>query len=204
MRIQHIVTLASALLLTAGCAHEERHAGYDEGISPYAADGTKRYTGQSNNISLDANGQSSRPMVVAVVSGDTVVKLPEVSDDTLVSQVREALERNAEIAPIVPNIQITAKHGVMTLSGNVQSQAQKRQIETICLDASGVSLVVLDNQLMAPVENAPASNGSLNPTSNGEDNNVNRAYSAGDTNNIQNTGQSTQDQNQNTKSQTPR
>jgi len=159
MKLKHTFSLGSALLLAVGCAHENHQAKYDESISPYAADGTSRYANQQNNIHLNAGGTTDNSAMTAGTLQKEAAKAPSVSDNTLVTQVHEALERNAEIAPIVPNIQISANNGTVTLSGTVQSEAQKRQIESICLNASGNSLVVLDNQLNAPAENAPAATG---------------------------------------------
>ncbi len=173
MKLKYTFTLASALLLAVGCAHESHQAKYDENISPYSADGTSRYANQQNNLTLNAGGTTDNSAITAGASQQEAVKTPTVSDNTLVTQVREALERNVEIAPIAPNIQVSANNGTVTLSGNVQSEAQKRQIESICLNVTGNSMVVLDNQLKAPAENAPAAAGTESGAVNNGDQKVN-------------------------------
>jgi hypothetical protein len=135
MKIIHTVAIASAVVLAAGCAHETHQAQYDESISPHAN---------------SANAENS--------------DAASVSDGTLVSQLRQSLQRDAEIAPIVPNIQITANDGTVVLSGSVQSEEQKRQIESIVHGEAGV--VSVNNQLQV-------STGQIAPTSRpSEDNKV--------------------------------
>jgi len=133
MKITPTIAMASALLLAAGCAHEH-HAQYDESISPYASDGTPRFTPYGGSYSPGGT-----------TTGTSASQPESRSDDTIVSQVRESLQRDPEIAPIVPNIQISANNGTVELNGTVQSQAQKRQIENIVATASGV--VVVDDRL---------------------------------------------------------
>jgi hypothetical protein len=81
------------------------------------------------------------------------------------------LRRDAEIAPIVPNLKITANNGAVILSGSVQSEEQKRQIEAIAQQATGVRAI--NNQLHIITSPAyrenPSSNPPLNPTSNNGD-----------------------------------
>lgn len=67
------------------------------------------------------------------------------SDNTIVTEIRQSLQQDPEIAPIVPNIQITANNGTVELHGTVQSGAQKRQIESIAVNATGV--VVVDDHM---------------------------------------------------------
>lgn len=134
MKITHTIAMASALLLAAGCAHEEHQAQYDESISPYASDGTPRY---------NSYGGSYSPGGAA--TGASASRPASQSDNTIVTQVRESLQRDPEIAPIVPNIQINANNGTVVLDGTVQSEEQKRQIESIVHNAGGV--VAVNNQL---------------------------------------------------------
>lgn len=134
MKLTHTIAMASALLLAAGCAHEQQHAHYDESISPYASDGTPRYKSYGGSYSPGG------------ATGGTSASQPASrSDNTIVTQVRESLQRDPEIAPIVPNIQISANNGTVELGGTVQSDEQKRQIESIVHNAGGV--VAVNNQL---------------------------------------------------------
>ena len=134
MRITQTIAIASALLLAAGCAHEEHHAQYDESISPYASDGTPRY---------EPYGGSYSPG--GTTTGSSATQPASRSDNTIVSEVRQSLQQDPEIGPIVPNIQITANNGTVELNGTVQSQAQKRQIQSIVVNVTGV--VVVDDHL---------------------------------------------------------
>jgi hypothetical protein len=165
MRVSYTLVMASALLL-AGCAREQHNAQYDESISPaYSA-------GRMTEYDNDHNTAVSSPVVpsATVAAG----KSPAQSDNAIVASVRELLRRNAEVAPIVPNIQISANNGAIILSGTVQSAEQKRQIEAIAQQATGV--VAVNNQLdiistpqQTGMENQ-VSNPLLNPTSTGTNN----------------------------------
>ena len=80
-------------------------------------------------------------------------------------RIDEALQRDPEIALVVPNIQITAANGAIILTGSVQSDEQKRQIMAKVLQVSGV--VAVNNQLSVIAgPNGGQGAGGLNPTSN--------------------------------------
>lgn len=134
MKITQTIVIASALLLAAGCAHEQQQAQYDESISPYRSDGTPRY---------EPYGGSYSPGGATV--GASTSQPQSQSDNTIVTQVRQSLQQDPEIAPIVPNIQISANNGTIDLNGTVQSEQQKRQIYSIVRNAGGV--VAVNNQL---------------------------------------------------------
>lgn len=134
MKITRTIAMASALLLAAGCAHEEQHAQYDESISPYASDGTPRYNSYGGSYSPGGAATGASPSQSA-----------SRSDNTIVTQVRESLQQDPEIAPIVPSIQISANNGTIVLNGIVQSEEQKRQIGSIVHNTGGV--VTVNNQL---------------------------------------------------------
>ena len=77
------------------------------------------------------------------------------------------LQRDPEIALIAPNIQIVANRGAVELDGTVQSDEQKRQVEDIAKNATGV--VAVNNQLKIISSQPPtgvdnSSNTPLNPT----------------------------------------
>jgi hypothetical protein len=165
MRIPQTFLMASALVLAAGCAREQQHAQYDESLSPaYSAGRTSQSGDEGNNAAAQGglNGATER-------TGSQ-------SDNAIVSSVRESLRRNAEIAPMVSNIQITANNGAVMLSGTVQSDEQKRQIGDIAQQSTGVVAVNNQLQVMAiPAANGvgaenQGSNPLLNPTSNGGEN----------------------------------
>lgn len=142
MKIMQAIALASAAILAAGCAHDEHRAHYDESVTPSASQ-----SGQNNQ---DNNNQYT------TYQNENAARAGSESDNALVAQLRQSLKQDPQIAPLLPNIQIRANNGTVILSGPVQSDEQKRQIESIVLDASGI--VLLDNQLRV--------SGPMNPTSN--------------------------------------
>ena len=132
MKITSAVSMASALLLAAGCAHEQNHAQYDENMSPnYSSGRMSDYNPDKNKnqVSENMSGQKSR----------------SESDSAIVADVREKLRSDAKTAPLIPNIQITANNGLVLLNGTVQSAEQKQQIETLAQRAAGA--VAVNNQL---------------------------------------------------------
>lgn len=156
MKITQAITILSAVVLAAGCAHEEHHAQYDESISPYASDGTPRYRNNNDTVSLNGpgtvtvvGGSYSSPggkiIGPTAVGGSTSGSASGESDDAIVTSARESLERDPEIASIVPKLQITSYNGIVDVSGPVQSEAQKRQIDSLIRKVGGVSSV--NNQL---------------------------------------------------------
>lgn len=145
MKFPLLSTLASAVLLTAGCAHDEHHARYDENVSPTYSSGRMR----------DYNNSSSAPSTSIIYStsavGDARANMSSTRpDNSVVAAVRESLQRNMEIAPIVPNIQINANNGAIVLNGWVQSPEQKRQVGAIARDVPGV--VAVNNQLVPLID----------------------------------------------------
>lgn len=164
MRIPQTLAMAYAVLLAAGCAREQQNAKYDENISPtYSAGRMIEYDHARDKVS-----SSSSTHGAAAASDE---RSGTQSDNSIVASVRELLRQNVEIAPIVPNIQISANNGAVVLSGSVQSGEQKRQIESIAQQAIGV--VAINNRLQVlstpsrqdiGMQNQPG-NPLLNPTS---------------------------------------
>lgn len=134
MKFPLLVTAAGAVLFAAGCAHEEHQAHYAPVYSP----GPMR--------------DYSEPKSVFVIRPSGGVNSTAIvpSDHSIVDAVRESLRRNAEIAPIVPNIEIKANNGMVVLNGWVQSVEQKRQVGAIARDVTGV--VAVNNQLVPLVD----------------------------------------------------
>ncbi len=118
-----LLTAAGAVLLAAGCAQEAPHQAQYSPV--YSSWPTRVY---------------SQPRQVIVVP----------SDGSIAAAVRESLRRNVEIAPIVPNIQINANNGAVSLNGWVQSVEQKHQIGVLARDVAGV--VAVNNQLVPLVD----------------------------------------------------
>jgi hypothetical protein len=184
LKMPHVITMASALLLAAGCAHEEHQAQYNENVSPGYSSGRLNGYGDAGNGS--ASSRTDSTSYSAGVSGSAEAgRTDSRSDNTVVSAVRESLQQDAEIAPIVPNIQITANNGAVVLNGSVQSEEQKRQIEAIVQRTTGV--VAVNNQLQ--IISSPGSresngqnqpnNGQLNPTSRSNENQKNYQENGG-------------------------
>jgi hypothetical protein len=154
MKITQAITILSAVVLAAGCAHEQHQAQfnpYDESISPYTGNGTARQYNNNNTISF--GGSYTTPG--GTVTG-TSASASE-SDDMIANNVRETLKRNPEIAPIVPNMQISANNGIVELTGPVQSEEQLRQISSLVVNVGGVMGV--NNQLEVPSNSGQNQNG---------------------------------------------
>ncbi len=172
MKIIHTVTMASALLLAAGCAHEEHTVQTEETtVTPtysYYSPETE-YNTQNHSSSLSATSANSGSTgriysdsrTDSTVPGDAAPLPDRKSDNAIVAQVRETLLRDPEIAFVVPNLQITANNGAIILNGSVQSEEQRRQVLAKVRDIPGV--VNVNNQLN--VMAGPGNSSGLDPTS---------------------------------------
>ncbi len=207
MKLTYPITMASALLLAAGCAHEESSVGtggtdyssgrmseYNNQNPPasvggsYSADGSYSSGGgetyasrpggkYAGTVGADgtytpfANSESSSA-VAPVSAGAYAGSAGTESDYAVVSQVRESLRQDPEIAPVVSSLQISAHNGAILLIGSVQSEEQKHRIYSKVLGVTGV--VAVNNQLnvMAGGPNANGANpqgSQLYPTGNNSD-----------------------------------
>lgn len=147
MKIIPALTITSALLLAAGCAHEERHADYGttEGQTSTSYNSQSTYYGGQTGTTQNDNDRNTSSGASVGAAGTYSANGGSDSDNTIVTQVRQSLEQDPEIAAIVPSIQITAQNGTIVLSGNCQSDEQKRQIEALVQKSTGV--VTVNNQL---------------------------------------------------------
>ncbi len=181
MKITQTIALVSVVILAAGCAHEEHQAQYDESAAPNG-NSSSQYNQYNNNQ-------------YGSYQNDNTARAGSDSDGVLAGQVRQSLQQDAQIAPLVPNIQISAHDGTVNLSGSVQSDEQKQRIEAIVHSAAGVVTVrdhlQVSGSTMNPTSRPNAgssiySNGNgkineqegnqpANSTANGGDNSVNNA-----------------------------
>jgi osmotically-inducible protein OsmY len=151
MKIPSVTRVLSLplLLAIAGCAHEE-HKFADYPIQP----ATPSYQGSastpsstSSGASSDSTASSSSQMGSTSQSSSQMGSTAAAGamDNDLASQVRQALQRDATVASVIPNLQISANSGTVTIAGTVNSEEQKQSIESIVKQTSGV--VSVDNQL---------------------------------------------------------
>jgi osmotically-inducible protein OsmY len=73
-----------------------------------------------------------------VVQENSVV----VSDDDLEDNVEQALESNAALAKLADDVDVDVDHGVVTLSGKVESPLVKSDIESQVKNIAGVKKVI--------------------------------------------------------------
>lgn len=64
------------------------------------------------------------------------------TDQALAQRVANALQDDASLAPIVPNMTIRANGGMVTLQGSVNSQQQRTDIESKARAVTGVTQVI--------------------------------------------------------------
>lgn len=165
MKLHPVISMVSAIILSAGCAHEERHQAQYENVAPaYSAGRMSDYNSQEKTM-IPMN--SSGVMVATHPAAPN-----SAADNSTVSAIREALHSHADIAPIVSNIQISAANGAVVLNGTVQSDELRREIGAVALNTPGVMAV--NNQLQILSSPAPGST-PLNPTST-ESNGLPRIY----------------------------
>jgi len=127
MKISSKLSIVASVLLTAGCAHQERQAPYSEG-----------------------NPSSSYVATPTTSGSASTSQFQGTSDQTLVRQVQDSLNKNSTLATIAPRIEVTAQNGTVTLSGSVPSDQDKQRIETMVKSTAGV--VSVNNQLQVSLQ----------------------------------------------------
>ena len=71
------------------------------------------------------------------------------ADTVVVEQVRQAMNNDPTLVTIIPNVQVVAVNGTVTLTGNVANQDQRQRIEYLTKGITGV--VTVNDQLQVPV-----------------------------------------------------
>jgi len=135
MKSSSKLTIVASVLLTAGCAHHERQAQYNENYpsSSYAASSTSSGSAATTGQFQGTSQFQSRG-----------------SDQTLVIQVQSTLNKDVSLATIAPRIEVTAQNGTVTLSGSVPSDQDKQRIEAMVKGTAGV--VSVNNQLQVSLQ----------------------------------------------------
>lgn len=143
-------------------------------------------TAQNGTVTLDGTvpGEQERGMVRAMVDNTTGVVAVEdrlrvasptplpfnQSDRLLVNRVRQALKEQPRLASSAPNLGISSDAGVITLSGNVPSNADRNLLEQVVEGTPGVQGLI--DRTTAPLQPTGRSDSRVYPDS-GEFFNVN-------------------------------
>src|SRR6266576_5279141 len=134
MKISSNLTIVASILLVAGCGHQERQAKFSESYPNYAS---------STTSAGNAAGTSQ-------FQGTSEFQTRGGSDQTLVTQVQNSLNKDTSLATIAPRIEVTAQNGTVTLSGSVPSDQDKQRIEAAVKSTAGV--VSVNNQLQVSLQ----------------------------------------------------
>jgi len=162
-----------SLLLAAGCAHKAQYSSNDKTyMYPYG--GTTTYENSSttyNNSKAYSPGYSSSSTVNQTYSPSYSQNSTSVrttgNDQVLITNIRQSLNNNPNLAEVLPNIQVSAQNGTIILNGTVPSEQQKQAVETMVKSTSGVLNV--NNQLQV----------NLSPTASKSFDKSSRTYSGG-------------------------
>jgi len=112
-----------------------------QGVKAEVKNGTVTLTGQVEWQSQRLNIQRNVEHVGGVANLINLITIkPRLSTVDIKKQIREALERHAEIE--ASKITVEAADGVVTLTGSAESLAELDRIEDVAWDAPGVSKVV--------------------------------------------------------------
>jgi len=213
MKNTNILTIASTILLVAGCSyHEKKTAQYDTYPSSSTMVATSersenRVYAPSTSTTIESNSTFDRAnrttadtasSANANVNVDTrtdtstsdtsaSISKPGDADSTLSAQVRQAVSADPSFATIAPNLQITAVNGAIPITGNVQSEQQKQNLEAMVKRTSGV--VSVNNQVQVSAQSTsslstPASSAetaATPPSPTSDQNSQSRIYSSSKT-----------------------
>jgi osmotically-inducible protein OsmY len=112
-----------------------------QGVKAEVKNGTVTLTGQVEWQAQRLNIQRNVEHVSGVANLINLITIkPRLSVGDVKKQIREALERHAEIE--ASKISVEAANGAVTLSGSAESLAELDRIEDAAWDAPGVSKVV--------------------------------------------------------------
>ena len=118
MKIAIFLASVALLVAAAGCAYNQRQAGY----------GTVPTSGEII---------SSPPPV-----SSTSVNLPVTeADRALAEQVRQQFNRYGVLAAAASNIEVSARNGTVTLTGTVPSEQERKMVDAMVQNTSGVTAV---------------------------------------------------------------
>src|SRR5258708_5160666 len=124
MKIVKNLALIAPLVLVAGCSYNQRHPGYAS---------TPTYNGE--------------------VISSTITPVVDPADRILADSVCQQFNRYGDMTALVPNIQVSAKDGTVTLTGTVPSEQERRMVDAVVEHTSGV-LAVNDQLQVSPLPGA--------------------------------------------------
>ena len=120
-----------------------------QGVKAEVKNGTVTLTGQVEWQSQRLNIQRNVEHVGGVANLINLITIkPRLSTADIKKQIREALERHAEIE--ASKITVEGADGVVTLTGSAESLAELDRIEDVAWDAPGVSKVVNNVRVAIP------------------------------------------------------
>jgi len=164
MKVTIALPLISGLCLVAGCNYEDRPSSYNTS--------EPAYSGSRSVISSSPTYDTSRdvPVVTAPTTprSDTYTsasqgaaatsQLITDADRALANEVRQQFTRYPDVAGLASNLGVSARNGVVTLSGSVPYEQDRANIENAVRNTPGVTRVIDQIQIVAPTV------GSVQPT----------------------------------------
>jgi osmotically-inducible protein OsmY len=151
MKLSSKVAIFSSLVLAAGCAYQDRNAGY-AGSQP----------GYGGQVISSPNTNTIYGQVPQIYTGSTPTSQ---SDQLLINQVHQALGQSADAAAM-RSVNISARNGAVTLTGYAPDDQTRKAVDTIVRNTPGV-VSVYDQLQISPAAgmSGPYSGGSSSPGS---------------------------------------
>ena len=166
MKIKSTCTIV-ALLVAAGCSHEGRHARYDQSTQTsgaYSSTTGSSFQGAANTENSSAATTPSATTSQSDTSfNSTASTTGSQTDTTLTTQIQQQIQSDPTFTVIAPQIQVTAQSGTVTLSGSVQTEDQKRNLEALVKKSSGV--ISVNNQIQVSQSAQPSATPSASESS---------------------------------------
>ncbi len=182
MKISNTLALAGAVLLAAGCAQTKSRPASGTGTTaggqvisspapvgsapatppsqpPVVGQGTSATPAPTPAPGAPVNPPVSQPSA----AGQGTAAASQVgteADRALADLVRGQFNRYGDLAALAPNVHVSAQNGTVTLTGSVPSEQEKRMIDAMVQETSGV--VAVNDQLQVSAQ--PTATGPSSPT----------------------------------------
>ncbi|HYG35516.1 MAG TPA: BON domain-containing protein [Clostridia bacterium] len=145
MRIFSTLVVSSSLFLLIGCTYHDRESEYGyRSATPSGQVISSRPYGTTSSTTVGSTSEAGSPPVYSTnpvnTAGSAITQAATEADRALAGRVRQALNTST-LAHLSPNVNVYTQKGVVTLSGTVPTDQDRRILESMVRGTSGVSSI---------------------------------------------------------------